>query len=76
MNFDDKYIFNNHSLHNQGGNIVNHYHTEENERQKLSIRLSNLEEMINNLVEKFEVEISRDKKYIVKTLNKSDASLR
>lgn len=62
MSFDDKYIFNNHSPHNQGGNIVNHYHTEKDERQKLSLRVNNIEEKINKLLEKFEVEFARDKK--------------
>jgi transcriptional regulator with XRE-family HTH domain len=62
MSFDDKYIFNNHSPHNQGGNIVNHYHNEKEERQNLSLRVKKLEEKIYNLVEKFDAQFERDKK--------------
>jgi transcriptional regulator with XRE-family HTH domain len=60
MSFDDKYIFNNHRPHNQGGNIVNHYHKEE--RQNLSLRVKKLEEKIYNLVEKFDAQFESDKK--------------
>ena len=44
MSFNDNMVFYNNSEHNQGGNIVNHYHTlAETERQTLLNRIQQLE---------------------------------
>ncbi|KAF5062790.1 helix-turn-helix protein [anaerobic digester metagenome] len=56
MSFDDKYIFNNHGINNQGGNqsgtIVNHYHAEKNEKLLLIERVEKVEHEITKLNEK------------------------
>ena len=56
VHFDDKYIFNNHGINNQGGNqsgtIVNHYHAEKNEKLLLIERVEKVEHEITKLNEK------------------------
>lgn len=54
MSFDDKYIFNNNSTNNQGGNIVNHYHAEKNEKRLLIERVEKVEHEITKINEKID----------------------
>lgn len=56
MSFDDKYVFNNHSPNNQnyGGNVVNHYSANEQDKMMIMQRVEKVEHEIAKLNEKID----------------------